>query len=151
MQLKINLQVVSDAKNIPTKTDFKRWIKAALPKTDQTIEVTVRIVDSEEIKSLNNYYRGKNKATNVLAFPFAVPKGIDSQLLGDLVICAPIVEKEAIKQNKFAQAHWAHLTIHGILHLLGYEHDTDKNAAIMETKEIACLQQLGFTNPYSAV
>jgi probable rRNA maturation factor len=150
MSIEINLQIISNEKNIPTKTEFKRWIKAALPKNKTPIEITLRIVDAEEMQALNNYYRGKNKPTNILSFPFVVPAGIETPLLGDLVICAPLVKQEAQKQQKTIAAHWAHLTIHGILHLLGYDHESAKNAKIMEDLEIKYLQNLGFKNPYES-
>lgn len=148
MQLKINLQNVSQDKKIPTKTEFTRWSKKVLAKNINPTEITIRIVDTEESQALNNYYRGKNKPTNILSFPFAVPPGIDTNLLGDLVICAPIVKEEAIEQNKTLKAHYAHLTIHGILHLLGFDHEDAKHAKVMEAMEIKYLAELGFANPY---
>lgn len=148
MKIKITLQNVSQEKQIPTKADFKRWISKVLAKIIQPTEITIRIVDAEESQSLNNYYRGKNQPTNILSFPFAVPPGVDTNLLGDLVICAPIVKQEAKEQNITLKAHYAHLTIHGVLHLLGFDHETAKSAKEMETLEIRYMEELGFTNPY---
>ena len=115
-------------------------------------EVCIRVVDSDESRQLNHSYRDKDKPTNVLSFPFTVPDNIpiDSTLLGDLIICAPLVAEEAMQQGKESIAHWAHLVIHGILHLLGYDHIEDNDAKIMETIEIELLEQLGYPNPYEA-
>jgi probable rRNA maturation factor len=147
MRLIVNLQNVSDNKNIPKKSDFKKWVKIALPQDLQTVEITIRIVNPEESKALNSYYRGKNKPTNVLSFPFALPEEIDVTLLGDLVICASIVEEEAEQEKILPTMHWAHLVIHGILHLQGYDHHNIKAAKIMEALEKDLLQQVVHHNP----
>lgn len=139
--MKINLQIASKQKNIPSPTLFKRWVQAALPPKKQNAELTIRIVDEPEIITLNEKYRHKKGPTNVLAFPIEAP--ITTPLLGDIIICAPITIQEAQAQNKSIDAHFAHLTIHGVLHLLGYEHDK-----VMETQEIKILAKLGFPNPY---
>jgi probable rRNA maturation factor len=106
-----------------------------------------------ESQELNHQYRGKNKPTNVLSFPFEIPEhlpeGVEIELLGDLIICAPVVEREAQEQNKALLAHWAHMTLHGCLHLLGYDHIEDKEAEEMESLEIEILQKMGFPNPYN--
>lgn len=148
MLLKLNLQNNSRTKKIPSKIEFRRWIKQVLTKSTQTTEITIRIVDAAESQALNKEYRHKNKPTNILSFPFVAPPGITTNILGDLVICAPIVKQEAIEQHKKITAHYAHLTIHGVLHLLGFEHDTAKHAKIMENLEIQYLEKLGFKNPY---
>lgn len=148
MSIKIHLQIVTKEKKLPTKTDFKRWLKPILQTCKNPTEITIRIVDEAEMQALNNYYRGKNKPTNILSFPFIVPAGIDTDMLGDLVICAPLVKQEAKEQNKTLNSHWAHLTIHGILHLLGYDHDNKKDAKTMEDLEIKYLAELGLGNPY---
>ena len=111
-------------------------------------EITIRLVDSDESQQLNNQYRGKDKPTNVLSFPFEVPTGIELDLLGDLVICAPVIAAEAIEQNKSENAHWAHMVIHGCLHLLGYDHINDQEAEEMEALEIALLAKLNIADPY---
>ncbi|WP_417359847.1 rRNA maturation RNase YbeY [Gallaecimonas pentaromativorans] len=149
MSLDLDLQIASDAKAIPSLEQFELWVAEALKDSgrDET-ELTVRIVDEEEGLELNSTYRGKDYATNVLSFPFEVPDGIELPLLGDLVICAGVVAREAAEQQKDATAHWAHLVIHGTLHLLGYDHIKDEDAELMEGKEIVLLQGLGYPDPY---
>ncbi|WKE66637.1 rRNA maturation RNase YbeY [Gallaecimonas kandeliae] len=149
MSLYLDLQIASLAKDLPSQEDFELWVGKALEGSgrDET-ELTVRIVDEEEGLELNSQYRGKDYATNVLSFPFEVPDGIELPLLGDLVICAGVVASEAAEQGKAPQAHWAHLVIHGTLHLLGYDHIKDEDAELMEGKEIALLQALGYPDPY---
>ena len=142
--MKLNLQIASRSKSIPAATQFKRWVKAAL--ADQQAEITIRIVDRPEISTLNEQYRHKTGPTNILTFPFAAP--IKTEVLGDIVICAAVANQEAKQQHKPPAAHWAHLTIHGILHLLGYDHNTAKTAQQMESLEIKLLAELGFPSPY---
>nr|WP_228160613.1 rRNA maturation RNase YbeY [Marinobacter bohaiensis] len=117
---------------------------------DEHSEVTLRIVDEDESAALNGQYRQKDRPTNVLSFPFEQPEGITLPLAGDLVICAPVVAREAHEQGKTLSAHWAHMVIHGMLHLQGYDHIDDRDAEIMETLEIRLLAELGFSNPYLA-
>ncbi len=140
-QIKLSVQNASIATQIPTKVQFKKWAKAAL-RVDT--EVTIRIVDEAESKALNSAYRGKDYATNVLTFPLSE----EPHLMGDIVLCAPIVVAEAKAQNKTLEAHYAHLTLHGILHLHGYDHENDEQAALMESIEVTTLQKLGYANPY---
>lgn len=116
----------------------------------QPLSITVRCVESEESQQLNHDYRGKNKPTNVLSFPFESPAEFFVPLLGDLVICADVVRIEAQQQNKTVLAHWAHMIVHGCLHLLGYDHINDSEADEMESLEIKILRQLGYNNPYQA-
>lgn len=140
-QLKLNLQIASASMHLPTKAQFTRWAKAAL-RVDT--EVTIRIVDAEEGRQLNSAYRGKDYATNVLTFPISeVPR-----LMGDIIICAPVVLAEAQAQHKPIEAHFAHLTVHGILHLHGYDHEKEAQAALMEGLEISILAKLRYPNPY---
>lgn len=145
---KIVLQKKSRSKNIPSRSAFQRWINSALAQFKMDSEVTIRIVDTSESAKLNKNYRNKTGATNILSFPFEAPPDIQLPLLGDLVICAPLISKEAKEQNKPLLAHWAHITIHGTLHLLGYDHIKNKDAKIMESLEIKLLRQLGYKNPY---
>ena len=140
-QIELSLQIASELANIPTKAQFKKWAKAAL-RVDT--EVTIRIVDEAEGLALNSAYRGKDYATNVLTFPLAE----EPHLMGDIIICAPIVAAEAITQNKTLEAHYAHLTVHGVLHLHGYDHEIEAQAQLMETIEIQILAKLGYANPY---
>ena len=139
--LKFSLQIASQLANIPTKSLFKKWAKAAL-RIDT--EVTIRIVDADEGRALNLAYRKKDYATNVLTFALSE----EPHLMGDVVICAPIVAKEAAEQNKTLEAHFAHLTVHGILHLHGYDHEDAHQAELMESIEIQILTKLGYSDPY---
>lgn len=137
-------------KKIPGSVLLKRWANAALGKK-KPAEVTIRIVDVAEMTNLNTTYRKKKGPTNVLAFPFDTLETHDKnhhRILGDIVICAEIVEHEALEQNKKSRAHWAHMVVHGILHLQGHDHIIEKDAIIMEAKETRILKALGFPNPY---
>ena len=122
-----------------------------MKKHEQEYELTIRVVDEEESQSLNSQYRGKDNPTNVLSFPFEAPAEIELDLLGDLVICAPVVGKEATEQSKEEIAHWAHMVIHGTLHLQGYDHIEDEEAEAMEALEVKILSALGFPDPYTEV
>jgi probable rRNA maturation factor len=146
---RVNIQIVTQANVLPSKADFNRWVGIALAGRSEPAEMTIRIVDEDEGMELNRRYRHKDAATNVLSFPVSIPAGITTSLLGDLVMCAPVVIREAKEQDKQAQAHWAHLTIHGTLHLLGYEHESSDQAAEMESLETAMLAALGYPDPYS--
>lgn len=148
MSIILDLQLASSASNLPDVTQFQRWLQAAILPFQDEAEVTIRIVDEQESQQLNLQYRGKDKATNVLSFPFQCPPGIELPLLGDLVICAGVVRAEAAEQNKPLAAHWAHMVVHGCLHLLGFDHINDADAEQMEAEEIQILQQLGISNPY---
>lgn len=130
----------------PDETLLLAWAEAAAPSF--AAEVYIRIVNEAESAELNQRYRGKIGSTNVLSFPCEVPEGVPNHVLGDLVICAPVVEREAIEQGKPPHAHWAHMVVHGLLHLQGYDHQADSDAEIMEAKEILLLDGLGFLNPY---
>jgi probable rRNA maturation factor len=135
---------------IPSTAQFKRWAKAVLQEKMSNAEITIRIVDKDEITTLNSTYRHKNKPTNVLSFPFEMPEDVklDVPILGDIIICAEVIIEEAHEQNKKVNAHWAHMVVHGILHLLGHDHEKDDEAKIMEAEEISILEELGFPNPY---
>ena len=146
----IDLQLATEHSHCPTLSQLSKWVDTTLAAIDTNpeSELTIRIVDLEESHSLNEQYRGFDKPTNVLSFPFEAPPGVELNLLGDLVICAPIVEKEASEQNKTQIAHWAHLVVHGTLHLLGYDHIEDNEAEEMESLEISILNKLEYPNPY---
>ncbi|QLB21547.1 rRNA maturation RNase YbeY [Vespertiliibacter pulmonis] len=152
--LYIDLQIASEnSLDLPSEQQFRHWIHHALALQANTenypeTEITVRIVDEPESHNLNLTYRGKDKPTNVLSFPFEIPDGIEIPLLGDLVICRQVVEQEVKEQQKPIEAHWAHLAIHGTLHLLGYDHLTDEEAEEMESLETNIMQTLGFADPY---
>lgn len=152
--LQLDLQLACEGADVPAETDLVRWISAALdtagwrPPAGLPTELTVRVVDNDESRTLNHTWRGKDKPTNVLSFPFEAPEGIPLALLGDMVICAPLVAQEAQEQDKTGQAHWAHLVVHGTLHLLGFDHIEDDEAAEMEALEVQILAQLGFADPY---
>jgi probable rRNA maturation factor len=144
----IEVQVVFSSPGQPDKTQIQQWVDAALQYHDKDTEIVVRIVDVHESAQLNKQYRHKPGPTNVLSFPIEVPEGIELNLLGDLVVCAPVVEREAIEQQKLLTHHWAHIIIHGVLHLLGYDHIKDDEAEVMESLEIKILQTLNISNPY---
>ena len=129
---------------------MKDWAAAALNKKHQDAEITLRIVDIAEGKQLNKTWRKKDYATNVLSFPVGDTLQQAPDLLGDLVICAQVVKQEAAEQNKTVDAHWAHLIVHGVLHLQGYDHEIESDAEKMEKKEIQILKKIGYANPYEA-
>lgn len=150
MNINLDVQRVVDA--LPKDDDFIKWINQTLTfEKYGDAELTVRIVDEKESAELNEQYRHKKGSTNVLSFPFEVPAEVELELLGDLVICADVVKQQAKEQNKKELAHWAHMVVHGTLHLLGYDHLTDAEATIMETKETQILSQLGYTDPYREI
>ncbi|WP_127476093.1 rRNA maturation RNase YbeY [Sulfurivermis fontis] len=145
----LDLQVASAASGLPAEDDFRRWVAAALAGRRDEAELTIRVVDEEESAELNGTYRYKLGPTNVLSFPFEAPPGVELPLLGDIVICAPVVAREAQEQDKTAAAHWAHMTVHGCLHLLGYDHIDPAEAEIMENLERDVLSALGYADPYA--
>ena len=143
-KLSLSVQYASNATHLPARSQFRRWVKAAL---QHDVQIALRIVDEDEGRDLNKNFRGKDYATNVLTFVY----DDDGPLSGDLVICAPVTEREAREQHKDLTAHYAHLTVHAALHLQGYEHDADDEAAAMEARETAILTKLGYADPYHAV
>lgn len=137
-------------KGLPAAASVRRWVEAALAGQRRAIELAVRYVDSEEGRALNRDYRGKDYATNVLSFPVELPPGVRSPLLGDLVICAPVVALEALGQDKPLAHHHAHLVVHGVLHLLGMDHErSEADAEAMEARERTILGRLGIPDPYA--
>ncbi|MBU1438665.1 MAG: rRNA maturation RNase YbeY [Gammaproteobacteria bacterium] len=148
MSIILDLQLASTAADLPTEAQIQHWLNAAVSPFQAEAEVTVRIVDEAESQQLNFDYREKDKPTNVLSFPFQCPPGIELPLLGDLVICAGVVAQEALDQNKSLDAHWAHMVVHGSLHLLGFDHINDDDASEMEAEEVQILAELGFADPY---
>ena len=143
-KLSMSVQYASAAKNLPARPQLRRWVKAALRHDTQ---ITLRIVDEEEGRELNKSYRGKDYATNVLTFVYDdMPQ---PELSGDVVLCATVVAREALEQRKELAAHYAHLVVHAILHLQGYEHDAEQDAIEMEHAETAIMAKLGYADPYA--
>ncbi|MCX8519377.1 MAG: rRNA maturation RNase YbeY [Methylophilaceae bacterium] len=140
-ELRLHVQYAYPKSGLPTRAQFKCFVRAAL---QQTAEITLRIVDALEAQQLNQQYRGKNYVPNVLSFPLTN----EPYLLGDIVLCASVIATEALAQGKPLLAHYAHLTIHGVLHLQGYDHQNDDEAGLMEALESTILQKLGYPSPY---
>ncbi|WP_413623883.1 rRNA maturation RNase YbeY [Luteibacter sp. Lutesp34] len=149
---KVAVGYATSRKGVPASATFHRWVEAALKgaRRRKATEVAIRIVDADEGQALNRQYRGRDYATNVLSFPADFPPGVELPLIGDLVICAPVVAREAAEQGKKPADHWAHMTVHGTLHLLGYDHVEDGEAEAMEALETRILAGLGIADPYLA-
>lgn len=147
MTVTVDFQLAFDG-DTPDETAFQAWAQAALATVEEDCELSIRLVDEDESAELNNQYRGKTGPTNVLSFPFDSDIALEPMLLGDLVICVPVVETEAKQQQKQIPDHWAHMVIHGCLHLLGYDHIEDEEAEQMETLEIQILKTMNIANPY---
>ncbi len=150
--MELNLDVQRAVEALPTDEDLLKWVEETLDfENHGNAELTIRFVDENESAELNQQYRHKAGSTNVLSFPFDAPEEIELNLLGDLIICTDVVTEQAIEQGKPEIAHWAHMVVHGTLHLLGYDHLTDAEANVMEEKEIKILAQLGYTDPYREI
>lgn len=156
-KLSVDVQIACDDPGIPQQDDIRAWVQLAVSGSqtmaNRDAEITVRVVDAEEIRSLNHKYRQQDKATNVLSFPAGEFEGLPAHeplMLGDIVACASIVSAEAAEQGKSLADHWGHMLVHGTLHLLGFDHETDVEAAEMEAKEITLLAANGITDPYKA-
>jgi len=167
--IELDVQNPYEYKSIPNNDELYTWVEAAIqshslsPTSGHNLSIVIRFVNIEEGKTLNQAYRYKKYATNVLSFPFEEPefttdiaelnevlsKHLQQQHLGDIVLCENIVQKEAVEQNKTLKQHWAHLIVHGVLHLQGYDHLNDEDANLMESLEISILKSLGFGNPYT--
>ena len=151
MPVAVAVQYASRARFLPSQPAVEQWVRDALEGRREEAALTVRIVGRDEGRRLNERYRGRAAPTNVLAFPFAPPPGAPAdQELGDVVLCAPVVNREARAQRKRPEAHWAHLVVHGVLHLLGFDHDTAAAAGRMEEVERRILAGLGLPDPYEA-
>lgn len=148
--IELDIQRVSVSPEQPDDQQLRLWVAAALADRPEDGEIVIRIVDDDESAELNEQYRRKPGPTNILSFPFEPPDiaGLQSDLLGDLVICAPVLEREALAQHKNLNDHWAHIVVHGVLHLLGYDHSDADDAERMEQREIAILATLNINNPY---
>jgi len=153
MSLIIDYQVASTATDLPTTAQLETWVAAALAEVhiDTPTELTIRVVDADEGQSLNQQYRGRDYATNVLSFPFDAEIELPVKLLGDLVICSAVVATEAKEQHKALHAHWAHMVVHGTLHLLGYDHIEEQEADAMEALERQIMLHLGYADPYQEI
>lgn len=157
VRLEVSVSYALPRRGLPAAVSFRRWVAAALHGRIREADLAIRIVDNREGRALNRHYRGKDYATNVLSFPaemseeIKLPKGVTMPLLGDLVICAPVVAREAKEQKKPLAAHYAHLTVHGALHLLGWNHEDDKEAEAMEQLERDILAEMGIADPYARI
>ena len=155
MQVELEIQRATALENIPVDDLFQLWVEAALTGKTGQFTLAIRIVDEVEAQRFNREYRNKDYATNVLSFPAELPDGLPAEIsraqLGDLLICAPVVVREASQQHRPDANHWAHLTIHGILHLLGYDHEHDGEARVMESLEKEILAKLGISDPYQDI
>ena len=148
MSLRIDVQVAGARSGLPSVAKLRHWARSALAGRRATAELSLRIVDAAESQALNRRFRGEDRPTNVLAFPAELPPELELPLLGDVVICREVVAAEAAAQGKPAEAHWAHMVIHGTLHLLGYDHQEPAEAAEMEAVETELLAELGWPDPY---
>ena len=144
----LDIQIATEYRDYPSEQQFQLWVDTVLKDANVDSEIVIRLIDNEESAELNQQYRHKVGPTNILSFPFEAPEGIEMDLLGDLAVCAPLIAEEARQQGKPLLHHWAHITIHGVLHLLGYDHIENGEADEMETLEIALLSQLNIPNPY---
>lgn len=147
VELAVSDSVEFGETDIPDEQSFQRWAESACL-DDAEVITSMQIISREEMQQLNKDYRGKDKPTNVLSFPMQLPEEVDIKLLGDLALCADVIEEEALQQGKSIESHWAHMVVHGMLHLQGYDHINDTEAEAMESMEINILNQLGFENPY---
>lgn len=155
MQAELEVQRSSISDNLPNDEQFQLWVEAALAGKSEKFILAIRVVDEPEARRYNREYRDKDYATNVLSFPGELPEGLPEEIrqaqLGDLLICAPVVAREAKEQCRSEVDHWAHLTIHGVLHLLGYDHEQQSEAVLMETLETETLANLGISDPYQDI
>ncbi len=149
IQLDVGVSYGIPRKGVPAAASFKRWVAAALEGRIMRADLALRLVDEREGRALNLHYRGKQNATNVLSFPAELPKGVKLPLLGDIVLCAPVIAREAREQRKPLNAHYAHLSVHGVLHLLGFDHNDERDAEAMEAIEREILAGLGLPDPYA--
>ena len=148
VELTISENINTDNMSMPNEESFQLWAESACLEDDDTV-ASLQIVDSDEMRVLNKTYRDKDTPTNVLSFPMQLPDEVDIKILGDLALCVDVINEEAKAQSKSLQAHWAHMVVHGMLHLQGYDHIDDIEAGVMEAMEIDILKKLGFDNPYS--
>lgn len=150
LQLELGVSYGLPRRGLPAAVSFRRWVTAALQGRVKRADLALRLVDEREGRALNRHYRGKDYATNVLSFPVELPSGVQLPILGDIVLCAPVLAREAVEQGKPLNHHYAHLTVHGVLHLLGFEHEEAREAEAMEQLEREILATLGIADPYRA-
>jgi len=148
MSIEVDIQYATDWPDLPNEDQLKLWVETALENVKKNAELTIRIVDEDEGKQLNEQWQKSQGPTNVLSFTYEGEPNIAPDLLGDIVICAPVVSREAKEQNKNNHAHWAHMVIHGVLHLSGFDHIKPQDADCMENLEIKLLEKLNYNNPY---
>lgn len=148
MTPEVDVQYATDFINCPDASTIVKWVGEALAQQKENYALSIKIIDEDEMKTLNFQYRQKQKPTNVLSFPCQLPFEVRGNMLGDIAICAPVVQQEAILQAKPLEAHFAHMVVHGVLHLLGFDHENDQDANEMESLEITLLKKLGFKDPY---
>ena len=145
----VDIQLVDDSAKTPDAQQIRGWVAAVFTILERSpLALTVRVVGEEEMTKLNQRHRGRNQPTNVLSFPIEPLPGICTDLLGDIVVCGPVVDREAAIQHKSPMGHWAHMVVHGMLHLFGYDHESDQEATAMETLEKSVLKGLGYSDPY---
>ena len=145
----VNIQLADDGATTPDAQQIRSWVAAVFTTLERSpLALTVRVVGEEEMAKLNRRYRGRNQPTNVLSFPIESLPGMRTDLLGDIVVCGPVVDREALIQHKLPMSHWAHMVVHGMLHLFGYDHESDQEATAMEKLEKSVLEGLGFSDPY---
>jgi probable rRNA maturation factor len=145
----VEIQLADGSTKTPNAQQIRGWVAAVFTALERSpLALTVRVVDEEEMAKLNRQYRGRNQPTNVLSFPMDPLPGIGTDLLGDIVVCGPVVDREAEIQHKLPTGHWAHMVVHGMLHLFGYDHESDQDATAMEALEKSVLVGLGFSDPY---
>ena len=149
MTIDVDVQFVAQSSQIPDRQSIKMWARTVLADHNKDTELVIRVVDEDEGIELNKKWRQSDSPTNVLSFPVSDIEAINHNILGDIIICAPVVVREARKQGKSNDAHWAHMVIHGVLHLLGHDHITKEDAGIMETLETDILANLGYADPYT--
>ncbi len=148
MTIELELQIATEVKTLPHPAQFREWISVTLSQLLETAEITIRLVDREESAQLNQQFRFKEGPTNVLSFPYEPIPGIVSRCIGDVVICAPLVEEESNEYNIPLLAYWAHMVVHGTLHLMGYDHEEENEAREMKALETQIIMSLGFPPPY---
>ena len=145
----VDIQLADGSTKTPDAQQIRGWVAAVFTTLERSpLALTVRVVGEEEMTKLNRRYRGRNQSTNVLSFPIEPLPGICTDLLGDIVVCGPVVDREAAIQHKSSMSHWAHMVVHGLLHLFGYNHESDQDAMVMEALEKSVLEGLGYSDPY---